>query len=99
MSRRSIVLSLGALLLVLPVAAQAQSSSPAPVKESGSPIMAIELGDQLRTEAPRLESVVGIDWPTISGRDAENSIRCLASAIPTSQDRRGSPLRRSSAVS
>ena len=38
MSRRLIVAALGALLLGLPVAAQAQSSTPTPVKESGSPI-------------------------------------------------------------
>ncbi len=38
MSRRSVIAALGALLLGLPVAAQAQSSTPAPVKESGSPI-------------------------------------------------------------
>lgn len=38
MSRRPIVVALGALLLGLPVAAQAQSSTPTPVKESGSPI-------------------------------------------------------------
>jgi hypothetical protein len=38
MSRRSVIAALGALLLGLPVAAQAQSSTQAPVKESGSPI-------------------------------------------------------------
>jgi len=38
MSRRPVIAALGALLLALPVAAQAQSSTPAPVKESGSPI-------------------------------------------------------------
>jgi hypothetical protein len=38
MSRRPIVAALGALLLGLPVAAQAQSSTQSPVKESGSPI-------------------------------------------------------------
>ena len=38
MSRRPIVVALGALLLGLPVAVQAQSSTPAPVRESGSPI-------------------------------------------------------------
>ncbi len=38
MSRRSVIAALGALLLGLPVAAQAQSSAPTPVKESGSPI-------------------------------------------------------------
>ena len=38
MSRRPIVAALGALLLGLPVLAQAQSSTPTPAKESGSPI-------------------------------------------------------------
>jgi hypothetical protein len=38
MSRRLIVAALGALLLGLPVVAQAQSSTQTPVKESGSPI-------------------------------------------------------------
>jgi hypothetical protein len=38
MSRCSIVAALGALLLGLPVVAQAQSSTPTPTKESGSPI-------------------------------------------------------------
>jgi len=38
MSRRPVIAALGALLLVLPVAAQAQSSTQIPAKESGSPI-------------------------------------------------------------
>ncbi len=38
MSRRPIVAALGALLLGLPAAAQAQSSTQTPAKESGSPI-------------------------------------------------------------
>lgn len=38
MSCRPIVATLGALLLGLPVAAQAQSSTPTPAQESGSPI-------------------------------------------------------------
>jgi hypothetical protein len=38
MSRRRIVAALGALLLGLPAAAQAQSGTPTPAKESGSPI-------------------------------------------------------------
>ena len=38
MSRRLILLALGALLLGLPVSAQAQSSTSTPVKESGNPI-------------------------------------------------------------
>jgi hypothetical protein len=38
MSRRPILAALGALLLGLPVVAQAQSSTPTPAKESGSPI-------------------------------------------------------------
>jgi LPXTG-motif cell wall-anchored protein len=38
MSRRPVIAALGALLLGLPVAAQAQSSAPALAKESGSPI-------------------------------------------------------------
>ncbi len=38
MSRRSFVAALGALLLGLPAAAQAQSSTQTPAKESGSPI-------------------------------------------------------------
>ena len=38
MSRRPIVVALGVLLLALPVAAQAQSSTQAPVKESDNPI-------------------------------------------------------------
>jgi len=38
MSRRLIVAALGALLLGLPVVARAQSSTPAPAKESASPI-------------------------------------------------------------
>ena len=38
MSRRLIVATLGALMLGLPVVARAQSSTPTPVKESGSPI-------------------------------------------------------------
>jgi len=38
MSRRPIVVALGALLLALSVAAQAQSSTPTPVKESDNPI-------------------------------------------------------------
>ncbi len=38
MSRRLIVATLGALLLGLPVVAQAQNSTPTPAQESGSPI-------------------------------------------------------------
>src|ERR1700704_2560297 len=38
MSRRPIVAALGVLLLGLPAAAPAQSSTPTPVRESGSPI-------------------------------------------------------------
>ncbi len=38
MSRRPVIAALGALLLALPVAAQAQSSTQTPAKESGNPI-------------------------------------------------------------
>jgi hypothetical protein len=38
MSRRPVIAALSALLLALPVAAQAQSSTPTPAKENGSPI-------------------------------------------------------------